>query len=195
MHQKQIHVLPKYEIRRNPFYSTPPSCIIKPCISPRIRQRINLHKGFVVPVPVLLEYSQASLTYSNYEPKSFGYYIGLGFYRLLGVIYRSGEREREIASLRGPWRSCSSNAVDLGETTDAAMALSRSSSPSPAPLKRRQNGFARRCERCCWTFVTHIPLPFVYGLTTWAVFVEVSLSRIWVLSSWSGRVTLHLIAC
>ena len=169
-----------------PIYFTPPSCI-KPCISPRIRRRINLHKGFVVQVTVL----QLGITYLQYlRTEVLWISFGLGFYR---VTYRSGEGA--TASLRGPWKSYSSNAVDLGETTGAAMALSRSPSPSPAPIKRRQNGFARRCERCCWTFVTHIPLAFVYGLTTWAVFVEVSLSRIWVLSSWSGIVTLHMIAC
>ncbi|MCJ1412499.1 palmitoyltransferase for Vac8p [Ptychographa xylographoides] len=70
------------------------------------------------------------------------------------------------------------------------MMASRLSSPSPPPAKRRSKGFARKCERCCWTFVTHMPLAFVYGLTTWAVFVEYKLSTIWVLTSWKGYIAM-----
>ncbi|KAH7369172.1 palmitoyltransferase PFA3 [Plectosphaerella cucumerina] len=33
--------------------------------------------------------------------------------------------------------------------------------------------WARRAERCCCTFATYLPLSFVYGLTTWAVWVDV----------------------
>ena len=33
-----------------------------------------------------------------------------------------------------------------------------------------------------------MPLAFVYGLTTWAVFVEYKLSTIWVLTSWKGMI-------
>ena len=54
---------------------------------------------------------------------------------------------------------------------------SPSSSPSPSPtsMRRRPKGWARRCERCCCVAVTYLPLVFVYGLTTWAVWVESSI--------------------
>ena len=45
------------------------------------------------------------------------------------------------------------------------------SSPSPPPARRRRKSWARKCERCCWTAVIHFPLVFVYGLSTWAVWV------------------------
>jgi hypothetical protein len=33
--------------------------------------------------------------------------------------------------------------------------------------------WARKIERCCCTTATYFPLAFVYGLTTWAVWVVV----------------------
>lgn len=41
---------------------------------------------------------------------------------------------------------------------------------SPPSPSRRSN--AKRCERFCCTALAHFPLLFVYGLTTWAVWVE-----------------------
>ncbi|KAL8629100.1 hypothetical protein Q9189_005198 [Teloschistes chrysophthalmus] len=50
---------------------------------------------------------------------------------------------------------------------------SASSSPSPsAPMKRKPKSCARKCERYCCSIVRYIPLGFVYGLTTWAVWIE-----------------------
>ena len=66
------------------------------------------------------------------------------------------------------------------------MASRGSPSPSPSSPSRRRRGFARKCERCCWTSVTHMPLAFVYGLTTWAVYVEGTLSLLWLKTSWRG---------
>ena len=40
----------------------------------------------------------------------------------------------------------------------------------------RRKSWARRFERCCCTTLSYFPLTFVYGLTTWAVYVEVSVS-------------------
>ncbi|KAL8916803.1 MAG: hypothetical protein Q9172_006102 [Xanthocarpia lactea] len=49
---------------------------------------------------------------------------------------------------------------------------SRSPSTSPAaPMRKKPKGWARKCERYCCSVVIYIPLGFVYGLTTWAVWV------------------------
>lgn len=63
------------------------------------------------------------------------------------------------------------------------------SSPSPPPRTRRS--FARRCERSCWTFITYIPLAFVYGLTTWAVWVQAKIGFQTSGSTWTGRKTIR----
>ncbi|KAL8783852.1 MAG: hypothetical protein Q9213_004342 [Squamulea squamosa] len=52
----------------------------------------------------------------------------------------------------------------------------KSQSPSPstspaAPMRRKPKSWARKCERYCCSVVIYIPLVFVYGLTTWAVWV------------------------
>ncbi|KAL8974268.1 MAG: hypothetical protein Q9197_001495 [Variospora fuerteventurae] len=39
-------------------------------------------------------------------------------------------------------------------------------------MGRRPRSWARKCERYCCSVVIYIPLVFVYGLTTWAVWVE-----------------------
>ena len=59
-------------------------------------------------------------------------------------------------------------------------------SPLLSPTRRPRKGLVRRCETCCWAIFTHIPLVFVYSLTTWAVWVEISLSRMWAETSWKG---------
>ncbi|EON63964.1 hypothetical protein W97_03193 [Coniosporium apollinis CBS 100218] len=45
-------------------------------------------------------------------------------------------------------------------------------SPSPPRSPNRRRSWARKCERYCCNVVTYLPLGFVYGLTTWAVWVE-----------------------
>lgn len=46
-------------------------------------------------------------------------------------------------------------------------------SPSPPSWsKRRPRAWALRCERYCCAALSSFPLAFVYGLTTWAVYVE-----------------------
>ncbi|KIW03500.1 uncharacterized protein PV09_05267 [Verruconis gallopava] len=50
---------------------------------------------------------------------------------------------------------------------------------SPSQLSspgRRRKSFFRKCERYCCNVLTYFPLAFVYGLTTWAVWVETSMS-------------------
>ncbi|KAI4189298.1 MAG: hypothetical protein L6R41_001567 [Letrouitia leprolyta] len=39
-------------------------------------------------------------------------------------------------------------------------------------MSRKPKSWARKCERYCWSVVVYFPLAFVYGLTTWAVWVE-----------------------
>lgn len=64
--------------------------------------------------------------------------------------------------------------------------LAPSSSPSPPPLKRRRKTWARKCERYCCNVVTYLPLAFVYGLSTWAVWVEAGIGFMPTRSSWIG---------
>lgn len=54
------------------------------------------------------------------------------------------------------------------------MATLAQDSPSSSPTRSRKS-FARRLERCCCGGLAYFPLAVVYGLTTWAVYVEVSL--------------------
>lgn len=48
-------------------------------------------------------------------------------------------------------------------------------STSP-PFHRRRKSWARKIERCCCSTFAYIPLTFVYGLTTWAVWVATHVS-------------------
>ncbi|KAF2005728.1 palmitoyltransferas-like protein PFA3 [Amniculicola lignicola CBS 123094] len=53
------------------------------------------------------------------------------------------------------------------------MATLGSPSPPSSPSRNmRRRGWARRVERTCCNVITYFPLLFVYGLTTWAVWVE-----------------------
>ena len=65
-------------------------------------------------------------------------------------------------------------------------ALSNSCSSSPAPLKRRRKNWARKCERYCCSVVTYFPLAFVYGLATWAVWVEAQIGFLPTSNVWTG---------
>lgn len=70
---------------------------------------------------------------------------------------------------------------------------SRSSSASPGPHRRRPKNWARRCERYCCSVATYFPLVFVYGLTTWAVWVE---SRVGLLNkshTWTGQIEKYVL--
>lgn len=49
---------------------------------------------------------------------------------------------------------------------------SRSSSTSPSPDSMNKKSCARKCERACCSVATYFPLVFVYGLSTWALWVE-----------------------
>lgn len=49
--------------------------------------------------------------------------------------------------------------------------------------------WARRIERCCCRCATYFPLAFVYGITTWAVFVDCNIGYNAQKSSWIGMMT------
>ncbi|PYH41603.1 uncharacterized protein BP01DRAFT_418613 [Aspergillus saccharolyticus JOP 1030-1] len=64
--------------------------------------------------------------------------------------------------------------------------LAASPPSSPSWPKRRPRAWALRIERYCCTAASFFPLAFVYGLTTWAVWVEASVGFKPVQSSWIG---------
>ncbi|KAJ5736982.1 Zinc finger DHHC-type palmitoyltransferase [Penicillium malachiteum] len=67
------------------------------------------------------------------------------------------------------------------------MATLASSPPtSPSWPKRRSRAWALRCERYCCAIAGCFPLAFVYGLTTWAVWVEASLGLKGSENTWIG---------
>lgn len=54
--------------------------------------------------------------------------------------------------------------------------MDRASSPSLAsPSSNMSRRWARRFERYCCSCLTYFPLVFIYGITTWAVWVVVSI--------------------
>ncbi|KAI9828801.1 MAG: palmitoyltransferase for Vac8p [Thelocarpon impressellum] len=66
-------------------------------------------------------------------------------------------------------------------------------SPPPSPTaKRRPRKWARRCERHCCTALTYFPLVFVYGLTTWAAWVEAKIGFLPSRAGWSGTLASSL---
>lgn len=67
------------------------------------------------------------------------------------------------------------------------MATLASSPPtSPSWPKRRSRAWLLRCERYCCAAASCFPLAFVYGITTWAVYVEASLGFKGSKSKWIG---------
>lgn len=53
--------------------------------------------------------------------------------------------------------------------------------------KAMSRRWARKLERACCAFATYIPLVFVYGLTSWAVWVVVSIGSASIKSAWIGN--------
>ncbi|OCK84347.1 zf-DHHC-domain-containing protein [Lepidopterella palustris CBS 459.81] len=67
------------------------------------------------------------------------------------------------------------------------MATLASPSPPTSPsITMRRKGWARKCERYCCSVVTYFPLAFVYGLTTWAVWVEAGIGMVPAKHAWTG---------
>ncbi|KAK3686656.1 palmitoyltransferase for Vac8p [Vermiconidia calcicola] len=55
--------------------------------------------------------------------------------------------------------------------------LAAPDSPPMSPsFNFRRKSWARRLERCCCNTLAYFPLTFVYGLSTWAIYVEVNCS-------------------
>ena len=69
-------------------------------------------------------------------------------------------------------------------TSSASTALDPPPSSSSGNMARR---WARKLERYCCTCVTYFPLAFVYSITSWAVYVDVSLSTTPSGVTWLGR--------
>lgn len=68
--------------------------------------------------------------------------------------------------------------------------LAASPPSSPTWPKRRPRAWALRCERYCCAALSSFPLAFVYGLTTWAAYVEASIGfRPSNHSAWIGVIT------
>lgn len=52
--------------------------------------------------------------------------------------------------------------------------------------KRRTRSLARAVERTCVIIASYFPLAFVYGLTTWAVWVDAGIGLLPTNSRWLG---------
>jgi palmitoyltransferase ZDHHC2/15/20 len=67
------------------------------------------------------------------------------------------------------------------------MATLASPSPPSSPSRAmRRRGWARRVERTCCNIITYFPLLFVYGLTSWAVWVEAGIGFAPTKHGWTG---------
>ena len=67
------------------------------------------------------------------------------------------------------------------------MATLGSPSPPISPSRTmRRRGWARKVERYCCTAVTYFPLVFVYGLTSWAVWVQAGIGFVPSKNVWTG---------
>lgn len=66
--------------------------------------------------------------------------------------------------------------------------------PEPlSPTKRRRSGLVKTCEGLLCSAVKYFPLAFVYGLTTWAIWVEAGVSIYHTKSWWKGTpVPIHI---
>lgn len=58
----------------------------------------------------------------------------------------------------------------------------------------RRRGWARKVERYCCVAVTYFPLVFVYGLTSWAVWVEAGIGFVPSKNAWTGASSPSLIS-
>ncbi|KAF2748760.1 zf-DHHC-domain-containing protein [Sporormia fimetaria CBS 119925] len=70
------------------------------------------------------------------------------------------------------------------------MATLGSPSPPSSPSRTyRRRGWARRVERYCCNAITYFPLVFVYGLTSWAVWVQTGIGFTTLKNSnfWTGK--------
>ncbi|KAH8722566.1 DHHC palmitoyltransferase-domain-containing protein [Phaeosphaeriaceae sp. PMI808] len=67
------------------------------------------------------------------------------------------------------------------------MATLGSPSPPSSPSRTmRRRGWARKVERYCCNAITYFPLFFVYGLTSWAVWVQAGIGFVPAKNVWTG---------
>lgn len=59
---------------------------------------------------------------------------------------------------------------------DDMATLASDAPPASPPFHRRRKSWARKVERVCCSTLSYFPLLFVYGLTTWSVWVAVNVS-------------------
>ncbi|KAH6625308.1 DHHC palmitoyltransferase-domain-containing protein [Boeremia exigua] len=70
------------------------------------------------------------------------------------------------------------------------MATLGSPSPPSSPSRAmRPRAWARKVERYCCNTITYFPLLFVYGLTSWAAWVEVGIGLVPAKNAWTGHFT------
>lgn len=73
--------------------------------------------------------------------------------------------------------------------------MSPLSSPSvlASPMKHGRRSWAKKCERACCSVATYFPLAFIYGLTTWAIWVEAGIGLLADYKGWkSGPLLVYL---
>ncbi|KAJ6440018.1 ELL complex subunit Eap30 [Purpureocillium lavendulum] len=79
---------------------------------------------------------------------------------------------------------------DDGDTTAALDRDEYDDDDGGSSHPRQGDTMSRRCarklERACCAFATYIPLIFVYGVTTWAVWVVINIGLVSAKSSWIG---------
>lgn len=59
-------------------------------------------------------------------------------------------------------------------------------------MKRGRRSWAKKCERACCSVATYFPLAFVYGLTTWAIWVEAGIGFLADYKGWKSRRAKHV---
>ncbi|RAR00150.1 zf-DHHC-domain-containing protein [Stemphylium lycopersici] len=67
--------------------------------------------------------------------------------------------------------------------------LASPSPPSSPSVTMRRRGWARKVERYCCTAFTYFPLVFVYGLTSWAVWVQAGIGFVPSQDVWTGKLS------
>ncbi|KXS94799.1 hypothetical protein AC578_4048 [Pseudocercospora eumusae] len=66
----------------------------------------------------------------------------------------------------------------MASSFDSMPTLAAPTTTRSPSFHRRRKSWARKIERCCCTTFAYFPLVFVYGLTSWAVYVLVNVSFI-----------------
>ena len=94
---------------------------------------------------------------------------------------------QEIQTQRLSFSRCTSSPISLCGRVSVTATMASSPPISPSWPKRRSRAWALRCEQYCCAVASCFPLVFVYGLTTWAIYVEASIGFKDSRSPWIGR--------